>query len=278
MSFTFFTLADGHYHPTAMSIGPWGHDRLSGTSVCGLLARELEAHRPGAQFIPARLTVDLFRPVLNEPIRMRTEVIRDGNRIRVADAAIMQHDEVRARASVMFLARGERPPGKVWQARRDLPVPTPEQAGPVGGPPLFKSGDRDWTGDFASGQNNDRHCVWHNLGSLVDGEPVSPFERAAFLADATSMVCNWGTEGVGYINCDVTLTLSRLPEDTEIGLRALDQIVADGISVGTATMYDRRGPLGTSVVTSLANAHSQVDLAAHGNARRATVHNSFPLP
>ncbi|WP_067796431.1 hypothetical protein [Nocardia beijingensis] len=42
----------------------------------------------------------------------------------------------------------------------------------------------------------------------------------------------------------------------ELGLRA------DGISIGTATSYDRTGPLGTCAVTALSNARRQVDLAA----------------
>ncbi|MGF6882585.1 hypothetical protein ABIA39_001527 [Nocardia sp. GAS34] len=274
MSLTFFTWADGHYVATDMSISPWSQGQLSGTSVGALLARELETHCPDSGFVPARFTVDLFRPVLNEPITVYSHIVRDGNRIRVADAAIVQHDQIRARASVMYLTTGEQPPGQVWHTDDDLPVPTSDQVGPIGAPPLFKSGDHDWSQDFASGQNSERKCVWHNLEFLVDDEPMSPFERAAFLGDATSMVCNWGTEGVGYINCDVTVTLSRLPEGSEVGLRALDQVAAQGISVATATMYDRNGPLGTSVVNSLSNARRQVDLAGYGAAKAALVHGS----
>ncbi|WP_216900677.1 thioesterase family protein [Nocardia alni] len=271
MSYTSFNRVDGQYVPTEMAIGPWGHGQLGGTSLCGLLAHELETHRPGDDFTPVRFTVDLFRPVLNEPIELRSEVVRESRRIRVVDAAIVQGGQVRTRATAMYLAQGEQPPGRVWQAARDLPVPTPEQAGPVGGPPLFKPGERDWTHDFASAQNDERLCVWHNLGYLVDFEPMSPFERAAYIADATSMTCNWGTEGIGYINCDVTMTLTRLPAGTEVGLRAVDQVAAQGISVGTATMYDRLGPLGTCVVDGLANAQRQVDLASHAAERMVKV-------
>jgi len=272
MSYTFFTRVDRHYVPTEMAVGPWGHGQLGGTSVCGLLAHELETHRPGDDFVPARFTVDLFRPVLNEPILLRSEVVRESRRIRVVDASLVQDGQVRTRATAMYLAQGEPPPGRAWQAQRELPAPTPEQAGPVGGPPLFKSGNRDWSRDFASGQNDERLCVWHNLNFLVDSEPMSPFERAAFIADATSMTCNWGTEGIGYINCDVTMTLTRLPASTEVGLRAVDQVASEGISVGTATMYDRLGPLGSCVVSGLANAHRQVDLASHAAARAVQVH------
>jgi hypothetical protein len=77
------------------------------------------------------------------------------------------------------------------------------------------------------------------------------------------MVTNWGSNGVEYINTDITLTLARLPEGREIGLVATDRVSHEGIAVGTATVFDRRGRLGTSVVTSIANAKRSVDFEVH---------------
>lgn len=70
---------------------------------------------------------------------------------------------------------------------------------------------------------------------------------------------NWGTAGVGFINTDLTLVFSRLPEGPEIGIEADNHISADGISVGSATLFDRRGAVGTCVVSALANVRRQVD-------------------
>ncbi|MDP3893664.1 MAG: thioesterase family protein, partial [Nocardioides sp.] len=69
--------------------------------------------------------------------------------------------------------------------------------------------------------------------------------------------------GVGYINTDITLTLARMPAGAEIGLEAADHVAHDGIAVGTATIFDRSGPLGTSVVTALSNARRAVDFTEH---------------
>lgn len=91
------------------------------------------------------------------------------------------------------------------------------------------------------------------------GEPITPFQRAAILGDATNHVCHWGSAGAGYINTDVTVALSRLPIGHELGLRADNTIAADGISIGSATLYDRTGPVGTCVVTTLSNARRQID-------------------
>ncbi|MBL1077936.1 thioesterase family protein [Nocardia sp. 2] len=264
----FFTVADGRYIPSAFTASAWSPNQIGGTFACALLARGLETHSPGPAFLPARFTADLFRPVLTEPIELRTEVIRDGNRVRVIDAAIVQHDQVRARASAMYLAVAQQPPGQLWQAADTLPVPDLVLAAP--GPPLFKSGPADWTGDFASGRNSARKSAWHNLPPLIEGEPITPFQRAAFVADTTNLVCNWGTEGVGYINTDVTLTLTRLPDGHELGIQARDHFSANGIANSTATLYDRTGPLGTTVITALSNARRQVDMAAFADERAIT--------
>ncbi|MEV4204998.1 hypothetical protein OG308_28345 [Nocardia salmonicida] len=68
-----------------------------------------------------------------------------------------------------------------------------------------------------------------------------------------------GSRGADHINADVTLTLSCPPIGYELGLRADDALAADGVSIGTATIYDRTGPLGTCVVTSPFNADKLID-------------------
>ncbi|QLY34459.1 thioesterase family protein [Nocardia huaxiensis] len=252
---------------TDFAVSAWSRSQIAGTSVCALLARGLETHTPGPGFIPARFTTDLFRPVLTDPIELRTAVVRDGNRVRVVDAEIIQHGEIRSRATVMYLAVADQPPGEVWQPTHTLPVPDRRLDSPEGNPPLFKSGDLEWTGDFASGVNSERKCAWHNVPPVVAGDPVTPFQRAAFVGDTTNLVCNWGTAGVGYINSDVTVTLTRLPEGPELGIQARDHFSANGIATASATLYDRTGPLGTSLVNGISNARRQVDLAAFAEER-----------
>ena len=83
--------------------------------------------------------------------------------------------------------------------------------------------------------------TWQTGVPVVPGEDPSPFVSAASIADATSMVTNWGSHGVEHINADITLTLARLPVDREVGLAAVDRISAEGIAIGTATVFDRQG-------------------------------------
>ncbi|GAB0101382.1 thioesterase family protein [Nocardia sp. JMUB6875] len=267
VAFAFFTEENGRYIASPMAVSAWSTGQLAGTAVCGLLAHQLETHSPGSGFIPARFSADMFRPVLNEPIELRSSVIRDGNRIRVADASIVQQGEVRARASVHYLAATEEPAGEIWQPDRYLPIPERSLDGPYGNPPLFKSGTDDWTHDFASGVNPYRKAAWHNMPTLIEGLAITPFECVAFVSDVTNLVSNWGTTGINYINSDVSLTLSRLPETRELGIVAQDRIAANGIAVATAVLYDRGGPLGTSTISALSNSIRRVDMAEFAASR-----------
>ncbi len=96
---------------------------------------------------------------------------------------------------------------------------------------------------------------------VVAGEEPSPYVRVVMAAESTSLVTNWGSEGIGYINCDLTVAISRLPEGDRVGLQADTHITADGLSVGTATLFDARGPIGTGMVTAVSNAAAQIDFS-----------------
>jgi len=94
---------------------------------------------------------------------------------------------------------------------------------------------------------------------VVEGAPVTPFVRAVMAAEGTSLVTNLGTEGIGYINGDLTVALARLPQDDWIGVQADSHWTADGVSVGAATLFDGAGAFGTGVVTAISNTDAQID-------------------
>ena len=96
---------------------------------------------------------------------------------------------------------------------------------------------------------------------VLPDQPVSSFVHATQSAESTSLLTNLGTDGIGYINCDLTLALARVPEGPQLGIEADTHITADGIAVGTATLYDRNGPYGTGIVTAVSNAAAQIDFA-----------------
>lgn len=112
-----FFIVDGDcYLPSAMARGPWG-TAMGGQIVGGLLGWGIEQSGIDPDFQPARLTVDLLRPTLLEPVQIETSVQREGRRIKLVDGALVQNGSTVARASALFLRRGEHPDGEIWTAR-----------------------------------------------------------------------------------------------------------------------------------------------------------------
>ena len=119
----FFTADGDDLVPSQLARGPWG-SAISGTYVGALLGRAIERSGGDDDLQPARLTVDLLRPVaLAEPVRVDTTVEREGRRIRLVDAAMTQNGTVVGRASALFLRRGEQPADSAWTLPIDMPPP-----------------------------------------------------------------------------------------------------------------------------------------------------------
>jgi len=248
--------------PAACSM--WSGDQLHGVALSGALARAAERQldevgRP--DLIPARWTVDLFKPARMLPAKFNTEVVREGRRICLVDVTMTQDGQRVARASATFLLPTETASGEVWEPSERPAPPSPDVAPPTSVPrvPFFRS-DSAWSQDFSEHQNAGRKASWNTSFPIVADEQLTGFQAAAAIADGGSMVTNWGTGGVEYINTDIAMTLARRPVGTEIGLHATDRVERDGIAVGTATVYDREGPLGSVITAALANSRRTVDL------------------
>ena len=236
---------------------------MHGVAVSGALARGLEVKllEIGRQDLqPSRYAVDLFKPATMTPCTVTTEVVREGRRICLIDATMWQDGERVARAGCTFLLPTASAPGDVWTPADHPVAPPVDVVLPSDEPrvPFFAS-DAPWSQSFHEHQNASRKQTWQSGMPVVDGEVSTPFQSVASVADATSMLVNWGTEGVLYINTDITLALARPPAGREVGLSVTDRVEKDGIAVGTVEVFDRVGPLGTAMISSLANAARPVD-------------------
>jgi hypothetical protein len=262
---SFFRHAGDDLVPTDLACSMWSTDQMHGVALSGALARAAERCLAAAgrtDLRPARFVVDLFRPARMRACTFATEVVREGSRICLVDVTMSQDGERVARASATFLKPSQDAPGEVWQPRT-RPEPPPLDVAPETDEPRvpFFHSSAGWSQDFGQHQNADRKASWNSAIPVVPDEPLTGFQAAAATADGGSMVTNWGSNGVEYINTDIALTLAREPVGVEIGLLATDRVEQDGIAVGTATMFDRRGPLGTVMVAALANTRRTVDFA-----------------
>ena len=250
--------ADGTFTPTEFARSRWGADMLNGPAVVALAAHTLEQQYSVPGFVPARLTVDLFKAARKLPTTTRTRLIRDGHRVRNTECEVRQADVTVARATLVQYRTSQAPPGQEWSGRATF-TPPPRADGNSF---YIGSDDADWSPTGADHQNASRKRVYHRAIDAVAGMDATPFVRAVVVAEATSLVSNLGTRGIGYINGDLTVALSRLPIGEFIGVQGDSHWCADGISVGSATLFDDRGPFGTGLVTAIANPAAQIDFGS----------------
>lgn len=251
----YFLRDENRFVPNEIARGGWGPS-LSGHVVGGLLGWAVERAVDDPELQPARLTVDLPAPTALEPIEVHTQVHHDRRRLRLVEAVLTQRGAAVARGSALFLRRGPQPEGDVWSpAVQTPPLPIDDGAQPslfmrtYGWGTEIQNPDPDWADTFGP-----KHTWLYETRSLIDGEPLTAFTRAAMGADITASLANWGTNGLQFINVDYTLTLTRLPHGPYIGLSSLTHYSHDGLATGSAVLVDRTGPIGSSV--SVAIAHS----------------------
>jgi acyl-CoA thioesterase len=261
-----FVLEGERFRPTDRARSPWGETLLHGGSAAGLLARAVERFNEDPALQASRLTVDLLRPVPNQPLDVHVETVRRGGRIHVIEASLLADGELVTRATALMLRRLEEP--------LDIPTPPLPFEGPAQLEPRTLG---DWMGARAAsfappaGRAEGLHTTievrWVNRGengpnrawvrlpaSLVEGEDNSPFVLAATLSDFTNAFANGGQRlPVGMINADITLYLHRYPAGEWIALETQRVSQPSGLAVSTAVLYDELGAIGHVVEAALAN-------------------------
>jgi hypothetical protein len=225
---------------------------LHGRLLAGLAARAVEGADHDPAMTMARLTVDMFRSPPMSALQVATRVIRSGRRVCVMEVSIRSADVEVARASALLLRRGPHPDGVPWRARAwGAPLPDMLPA------PGDADGNGSWEirlitpGGFWSAE---RKQLWtRDRWQLVAGEDPSPVVRAALAADLPNPLANSSAEGLQFINADLTLFLARPPVSEWIGVEVAGHLGHDGIAVGTCTLYDTAGAIGSSTVCAITN-------------------------
>ena len=95
--YALFRLEDGALVPQDIARSLWKADQMHGVATCGALGRavELGVRTTGRDDVrPARFTVDLFRAPSMSPCRTEATVVREGSRLVLVDAQLVQDDVV----------------------------------------------------------------------------------------------------------------------------------------------------------------------------------------
>ncbi|GAB08632.1 hypothetical protein GOARA_013_00760 [Gordonia araii NBRC 100433] len=271
---SFFTEADGRFEATRFALSLWGPRTLNGPAVCALAARAAEGTGGAEGFRPARFTIDLFRAARQDPTTTTATVLRDGGRVRVVEVDVFQHPDdaadpvLVARSTTVFLKEATNPPGERWSRPTTsfTPPPVPDDdfyPRFAADATIDAEGNAveaiPWTSDLAALQGPGRKRHWTRPLPVVPDELPSPFVGAVIAAESSSLMGNWGTTGIGFINCDLTVALARLPRGVRVGVESDFHVEDTGISVSTSVLHDDDGPIGTGLVTAVNNAKAEID-------------------
>ena len=272
----FYVPEDGAYTSTELTRGPWDPGSQHAGPPAALIGREIERLPAAEPMQVGRITFEILRPVPIAPLRVEAQISRPGRSVDMAEAALYAEDEelVRARAWRIRTGEVELPDGLASTQAPRFGLPSASTLQPGQTPPgPDESEHRDFfpTGQavgyhtameyrFAAGQflEPGPATVWMRMRHpLVPGEEPSPLQRVLAAADSgngISAVLDWGR--YLFINVDLTVHLSRLPDTEWVCLDAITIPEPTGVGIADTALYDERGPIGRAAQTLLVRERS----------------------
>jgi acyl-coenzyme A thioesterase PaaI-like protein len=266
-----FTRDGEAFVATALSTSPWSTESLHGGPVAALLAHHLATVPTTGRFFPARLTVELFRPVSFEPYRVDCLVVRSGRKVMVVGATLARDpdrppcpDTIVARATLQQIAVNPVTlPDDVHDVNGpDRRPPAPEQCEVTPGTTGLADVDGGTRFHLHGVEHRATTDLFRQRGRVVDwirvphhllpGKPLTPFERVAAAADFGNGISGVLTfDDYSFVNPDLTIHLFRLPVDEWVCLDAVTRINGEpgmgSIGLAESALFDRRGRIGRSL-------------------------------
>lgn len=233
---------DELFVPTGLGVSPWNKHSQSGVSLAGLIADVLERTPTRAPMIVARLTIDIMGTVPMEPLTSVRRILRDGPRTQLVEAELQASGRTWVKASMLRARVGESPV-TVQPLTHELPGDAPVSHNTPWMDIVRVAGSFEGTGAGA---------MWVRLlADAIEGEPLSPLQRAAITADfgagAAPVVPfkSWTSA-----NLDIGTHLSRESEGEWLLVDAHSESAGNGVGIARARLGDRNGMFGTTVQTT----------------------------
>ena len=248
----------GTYTATEHTVGPWAHDLQHAGPPTGLMIHST-SHLGSEQVpvptraLPARVTMEILRPVPVTTLVVRARLVRPGRKVALVQASLApqaQVDDPVVTASVWLVRRAD--------PELSLPV-TPRQPAPGPGAQQPLPGTRGGgylhavTWELAAGSFADPGpaTTWTRLRvPLVDDAPTSGVERAAVVADAGSGISAWGDPStLVFVNTELTLHLTTEPIGEDVWMDSSTSLDPAGIGHAHTVLGDCTGSIGTADAT-----------------------------
>ena len=234
-------LGDGRFRSTPHTRGPWDPAFQHAGPPAALLGRALERCAPRDDFVPARLTFEILRPVPVAELAAAARVVRPGRSVELLDG------ELTAGGETVMTVRAWRVKATGAETVADRPPPprpaeaTPLPAGLAEG---FGYGEAVEL-RFAAGswQVPGPATVWTRLRvPVVAGEEPSGLQRVLAVADSANGVSAVLPLGDWlFINPELTVHLRRPPRGEWICLDAETAISHGGAGFARSVLSDDDG-------------------------------------
>lgn len=247
----FYRAEGGLLVPGPLTRGPWSPDHQHGGPPLALLVRAVEAVAAGRHL--ARLCAEFRRPLPLLPLRVEVEEEHAGRDSRRLLLRLWAGERLGMEARALLLSTRplDLPPPPVAEAR-PAPWPSPEAL------PPFDMAFFPWAPAYPQGVEvrlvagawgATPIAFWTRPASpLVEGEPTSPAQALALLADAQSgMGVPVDPRRYTFLNPNVDLHLARPPRGPWIGFAIRSLADAGGTGLSYSELRDEAGALGMSV-------------------------------
>jgi hypothetical protein len=233
-------LGDGRFRSTPHTSGPWDPAFQHAGPPAALLGRALERCAPRHDFVLARLTFEILRPVPVAELEVTARVVRPGRSVELLDG------ELTAGGETVMTVRAWRVRATGAETVADHPAPPrPAEATP---PPSGLDGfgyGRAVELRFATGGWDEAGpaTVWTRLRvPVVAGEEPTGLQRVLAVADSGNGVSAVLPLGEWlFINPELTVHLRRPPRGEWICLDAETTISHGGAGFARSVLSDDDG-------------------------------------
>jgi hypothetical protein len=253
-------LEDDVVLPTGFARGPWDPGALHGGPVAALLAYAVEqVGADGVDWLVARLTIDLERPVPIAPLRLHAELTRPGRKVSIIEATIARADSgtVLARARALRIRTADVALPLHDGDLAPLLAIEPPPPGPEHGRAAEIGPDDDIA--FHNGATEHRFVPGTEalLGPVVDWirlrvplfpdvapTPLQRVAAAVDFANGISHVLPWET--YLFVNPDLTIHLFRPLRGEWVGMASATHHGERGVGMSDTAVFDVDGRVGRS--------------------------------
>ncbi|HJS71291.1 MAG TPA: thioesterase family protein [Acidimicrobiia bacterium] len=246
----------GTYVSTPLANAGWYDEGQHGGALAALIAGHVEATVPTlADMQVSRITVEIFRVVTLVPLRIATEVIRQGKRIQHVEAKVYDESDTLLSVANLQRLRVADLPLEDTAATPEMRLPMPDRvearvsdAWGVGARKkvMFHRHAievREVEGGF---DEEGPGTVWMRLTRpIVAGTEITPLQRIVATADFGNGISRaLDFKKWVFMNPDLTVHVTRYPQGEWVALAAESAYGHQGRGVATGTLWDTSGWLG----------------------------------